>query len=248
MKFKAISFLGLLTLSLFIYSFTNNTLDRNDITANSFTIVELYTSQGCSSCPRADKVLNEITEAYKGKNVFPLSFHVDYWDRLGWKDTFSKKVFSQRQYKYSEYFKRRQVYTPQMIVNGKYQFNGGDKGTAFKLINNSLKKKAVVKITGSVKELKSKLLVNYTIPDAVYNQYTINAVLVKNKEKVAIKRGENSNKQITYSNIVIDLKTKDLNERGSIVLETPIDYKKENYRVVLFLQEKKSGRITGGIL
>jgi len=241
MKSKIIFLFGILSVSLFIYSFTIES-NEND---NSFAIVELYTSQGCSSCPRADKVLEEIAEVYKNKNVIPLSFHVDYWDRLGWKDTFSKHEFSQRQYAYAESFKSAQVYTPQMIINGKTEFNGGNKTTAFRLIDTSIKKKGVVKFTGKINELSNELSVVYTISNTQYNLYNINVVLVKNKEKVAIKRGENSNRQILYNNIVIDLKTVKANKSGKVQLAKPNRYKKEEYTVILFLQEKDNGAIIG---
>jgi hypothetical protein len=69
-----------------------------------FAIVQLFTSQGCSSCPSADLLLEKVEKEYEGKNVFVLSYHVDYWNRLGWKDVFSKKEFSDLQYNYSSKF------------------------------------------------------------------------------------------------------------------------------------------------
>lgn len=84
-----------------------------------FAVVELFTSQGCSSCPPADAQLARLTErAEKTKeNIIALSFHVDYWNRLGWEDPYSNKAYSNRQYRYSGYLSGR-VYTPQMVVNG----------------------------------------------------------------------------------------------------------------------------------
>ena len=239
MKQKITLFIGILALSIFVYSFSL----KESVLDDSFVIVELYTSQGCSSCPRADKVLEQIAENFKEKNVFPLSFHVDYWDRLGWKDTFSKHEYSQRQYNYGQRFRNPSVYTPQMIVNGVSEFNGGDQSKAFGLINKGLKTKLSVKLSGKINNLGNTLPIDFAVSEAIFDEYTINAVLVKNKEKVSIKRGENSNKQIVYHNIVIDLKTINASKNGRVTLKKPKDYNKENYTIVLFLQENNNGPI-----
>ncbi len=239
MKQNRILLTAWLVFTVFIYAFS---VDEEPNT-EPFVVVELYTSQGCSSCPRADKVLEQISETYKGKNVFALGFHVDYWDRLGWKDTFSKHEYSQRQYAYGQRFKNASVYTPQMIVNGSAEFNGGNASKAFSLINRGLKAKAVATLEGKITESETQLPITYAISEVLYDKYSIHAALIKNKEKVSIKRGENSNKQIVYHNIVLDLTTTNALKKGKIVLKKPKDYDHENYTVLLFLQEKNNGPI-----
>ncbi|MFY0600228.1 MAG: DUF1223 domain-containing protein [Cyclobacteriaceae bacterium] len=94
-----------------------------------FIVVELFTSEGCSSCPSADRLLSKIVDHdYENVEVIGLSFHVDYWDYIGWKDPYAHKKFTQRQRVYAQKLKSHQVYTPQMVVNGKYEFVGSDKG------------------------------------------------------------------------------------------------------------------------
>ena len=85
-------------------------------------VLELFTSQGCSSCPPADRLLGTYTSK---ENVIALSFHVDYWDRLGWKDPFSSKAFTERQYNYASAMKA-EVYTPQLVINGQSEMIGSD--------------------------------------------------------------------------------------------------------------------------
>ena len=92
-------------------------------------IVELFTSQGCSSCPAADKNLTELLRKaeLEGQPVYGLSFHVDYWNYIGWKDPYSSKQFTARQQAYRDHFEAESTYTPQMVVNGTTEFIGSNK-------------------------------------------------------------------------------------------------------------------------
>jgi hypothetical protein len=103
--------------------------------ANPVTVVELYQSQGCSSCPPAIANVNQLADR---PDVLALTFAVTYWDRLGWKDTFGKPEFTARQYSYSHGFHRRTVYTPQVIVNGQSDLVGTDSGDLQKAISRAL--------------------------------------------------------------------------------------------------------------
>ena len=88
-----------------------------------FAVLELFTSEGCSSCPPADELIERIQKEAGDKSVYILAYHVDYWNRLGWKDAFSQPEFSKRQYWYHQLF-TSQVYTPQLIINGQNEFVG----------------------------------------------------------------------------------------------------------------------------
>jgi len=109
-----------------------------------FAIVELFTSEGCSSCPSADQLLIDLTHQAKKKNqrIFPLSFHIDYWNGLGWVDPFSLPKFTHRQRQYAKSAGTYEVYTPQMYVNGTNSFIGSDRSKAHRFINESLKQPA----------------------------------------------------------------------------------------------------------
>src|SRR5882757_1991885 len=103
-----------------------------------FALVELFTSEGCSSCPPAEELAATLPQSYPS-GVFLLSFHVDYWDRLGWKDPFSKADYTDRQTRYAETLKLlRGIYTPQAIVNGKIQLVGSDEPKLRKAIDGEL--------------------------------------------------------------------------------------------------------------
>ena len=101
-------------------------------TPRKAVVVELFTSEGCSSCPPADELLGHLRQDLSAKNiqVIPLGFHVDYWDGLGWKDRFSSAEFTQRQEQYAQALRVDGPYTPEMVVDGAVEFVGNDAGRA----------------------------------------------------------------------------------------------------------------------
>lgn len=116
----------LLTLAILLASAPVSAADGKPL-----TVVELFTSQGCSSCPPADALLAELA---KRGDVLALSFHVDYWDYIGWKDPFSDKACTRRQNEYAQRFHLRYVYTPQIVVHGEEQTVGSDRDAVTKMI------------------------------------------------------------------------------------------------------------------
>src|ERR1700733_13645315 len=129
----------LIIVSLITTSFScDDSPAKNSAIANSdkgFAVVELFTSEGCSSCPPADKAVAKLLQEHAG-NVYVLGYHVDYWDNLGWKDIFSNAAYTQRQKEYAKIFKLSSVYTPQVILNGTEQFVGSDENK----LNTGVKK------------------------------------------------------------------------------------------------------------
>ena len=113
---------------------------RRPISKRPFCCRELFSSEGCSSCPSADLLVSKLTTwARENKEpVYPLIFHVDYWNNLGWRDVFSSKEFTQRQNMYARIFKDQGVYTPEMIVNGSDAFVGSDQRTITKRFESGI--------------------------------------------------------------------------------------------------------------
>ena len=180
-------------------------------------VVEMFTSQGCSSCPPADKVVAAYAE---DNNVLALSLHVDYWNYLGWKDTFSKPEFTKRQQKYAVSFARRGVYTPQAVVNGRNHVVGShgseitDLVDRYKASNRGL----VVPITASVSDGTVNISTSTEAGDA-----TLYIVYFDKKRNVKIKRGENSGKTITYHNVVRKISTLGMMKLGKLDITMPMD-------------------------
>lgn len=162
-------------------------------------IIELFTSQGCSSCPPADRIIGEYA---KGKNILPFSWHVDYWNYLGWQDTFSQQVFTQRQKNYAVSFVARNIYTPQAVINGRDHVVG----SARQKIENKIieyEKTGRGIIVPIFFQRKDNVL-NFSASHELLAQKNVFATLIyfNRQSTVEIKRGENSGKEITYHNIV----------------------------------------------
>ena len=136
--------------------------------AEPVAVVELFTSQGCSSCPPADAVLSRVDELAREKklSVYVLSFHVDYWNRLGWTDPYSDDEFTRRQNQYAGLFRSNRVYTPQMIVNGQTEFVGSDAKRATQAIRRALTRDADHRVRMEVEVEAESVRVRY---DAGYS-------------------------------------------------------------------------------
>ena len=167
-------------------------------------VVELFTSQGCSSCPPADLYLGELA---KRKELLALTLPVDYWDFLGWKDTLASPAFTKRQRAYAQSRQDRNVYTPQMVINGRVHAIGSDRGeveTSLKATQADFAAMAVdIELTLDGDRLKINIgagAAGRAVTDA-----TIWLVLYNRAEKVKIGRGENTGQSITYSNVVREL-------------------------------------------
>ena len=208
-----------------------------------FAVVELFTSEGCSSCPPADEVAKELA-AENISHVYILAFHVDYWDHLGWKDVYSDAAYSNRQQVYAHYFGVNNIYTPQAIVNGSSQLVGSDKKQLHNIIDEELRKKAAHSIVLKADLSNSKMVnVTYRIPGGTEN--SLNIALVQVGAQTDVHGGENQGKRLHHINIVREFKT--LNqpvEQGHMVLSLPNGSVLDNFRVIAFLQNKNNWHIT----
>jgi hypothetical protein len=183
------------------------------------TVVELFTSQGCSSCLPADELLAEVQKKY-GDDVITLSYHVDYWDYIGWKDPFASKAYTQKQYEYASAFGARGVYTPQAIINGNSHFTGSDsRKMQAALLENTLDNRTNITL-GDFKNTGSKLWIPYTLNELSDSNSLTFALTIKEKT-TEVKRGENRNRTLTNHNIVVDEISVVSQKEGSIQLTIP---------------------------
>ncbi len=166
-------------------------------TTKSLTVVELFTSQGCSSCPPADEFAGELA---KRDDVLPLSFNVDYWNYIGWKDPFSSPDKTQRQRDYARNLGLRHVYTPQMVINGKTEAVGSKKRTVLNLITEEAKSPKVdIQLSSQGDNLTVSIGRAVQSDKALAN---ILLVVFDRKKETMIKRGENAGRKLAYFNVV----------------------------------------------
>lgn len=173
----------------------------NQAQAQPKAVVELFTSQGCSSCPPADKVIGDLA---KDPSVIALSMPIDYWDYLGWKDTLADSRFSARQKAYSRMRGDRDVYTPQVIVNGTTQVIGSDVGRIKGAITDSRKGAAVMSVPISMslsgKHMNVSVAAVTGAPFANHGEVWICSV--SKAVPINVGRGENRGRELTYYNVV----------------------------------------------
>jgi len=214
----------------------------NSAPENNAVLIQLFTSQGCSSCPPADRLLNEISDKYADRNVHVLSYHVDYWDRLGWKDTFSQKAFSEKQYAYAKTFQLNTVYTPQAIVNGATEFVGSNRSKMETAIQEFSSSTENARIDVRSERVDDSLHIAYNI-SVMQNDDILTFSLFIIEKNTAVARGENRGKSLLSKNIVIKEKSAKQKE-GEITIEIPKEFSTEKLGTLAYLKGK-DGKIRG---
>ena len=223
-------------------------------------IVELFTSEGCSSCPPADQLLLRMdrSQPVAGARVIALEEHVDYWNALGWKDPFSSAQYSGRQNDYGRKFFDDNIYTPQMVVNGQAAFVGNDGDRAAQEIGKAAQSQTtVVELKVTAKPADPDLVdlsVQVANTGKVRNSNVYLAV-TESDLSTNVSRGENSGRLLHHAPLVrsfgvigkIDAKG---SNAGAITstLRLPREWKRENLRAVVFVQERDSYKITGAAI
>ncbi len=210
-------------------------------------LVELFTSEGCSSCPPADKNLIYLNDRQPNPQaeVIALSMHVDYWNRLGWTDPFSAAKYSARQGFYSDTFKLDGVYTPQMVVDGISQFVGGSLDEAQKTISRAAESpKGNVALTISGDKLQVKIT---DLP--AHSAANVFLAVAEDNLSTAVKNGENGGRTLNHASVVRELKTigaiaaKDNGFETEIAVQLQSAWKKQNLKLVVFAQVEQGSRI-----
>ncbi|MCL6266271.1 DUF1223 domain-containing protein [Flagellimonas myxillae] len=168
-------------------------------------VLELFTSQGCSSCPPADWLLDKVKTQFPDE-VFALSYHVDYWNYIGWEDPFSKAEYTDKQSSYTKKFNHYTDYTPQLVVNGREHFVGSDALKLYASINKYAAENPSNKVRlKNVQSTTSEVKFDYAVSGQIEDK-KLRVVLVLEERTTQVKRGENRNRALKNSNIVISEK------------------------------------------
>lgn len=209
--------------------------------AKNIVVLELFTSQGCSSCPPADRLLGSYANR---EDVAALSFHVDYWNKLGWKDPFSDHAFSERQENYASSIDAGSVYTPQLIINGEKEMVGSDADKIARTVKQLQQPSSSQIIIDEIKTDKNQVSVTYSVKGK-FNKSVVNIALVQNKLTTSIKAGENNGVTLTNYNVVRSFKTIDSfsAEKNTSSINIADGINKKEFSVILFLQDVASNKI-----
>jgi hypothetical protein len=222
---KAIAFLALLLAA-----------GRSIGAAERPIVVELFTSEGCSSCPPADAFLAELA---RRPEVLALSFHVDYWDRLGWKDPFSSAAATARQRRYAQLLRTDTVYTPQIVVDGHWQAVGSDQSAVEQAIDAAGRASAAIPVMLSLDHGRARVVIG-----SVANSIGGSVVLIgfDRRRADAVRGGENAGRTLTYTDVVRGISEIGRFDRNGAALEAPIGWHADRLAVLI---EADDGRILG---
>jgi hypothetical protein len=206
-------------------------------------VVELFTSQGCSSCPPADEFLGEL--AQRGE-VVALAFHVDYWDYIGWKDPFASPDFTRRQRAYAGALGLRGLYTPQMVVDGRADAVGSDRARVEELVRRSI---AVPKLALRLEPGSADGTARLILPAARFERpATIWLALYERAARTQVKRGENAGRELIEYNIVRALREVARWDGGAQALELDLaDAAADGMAAAILIQSADHGPIVGAL-
>jgi hypothetical protein len=211
-------------------------------------LVELFTSEGCSSCPPADALLMELDlrQPVAGAEVVALGEHVDYWNELGWKDRFSSSDYTQRQGRYAARFHLGSVYTPQMVINGRTEFVGNDTARAAAAIAGAAHRRdtqpgIAIAAAGNVVEVN--------ITNAGPHPLDVLLAITESDLSTQVGRGENHGRLLRHTAVVRDLRKIGKTSSGQFAARPQLslkpDWRHDKLRAVIFLQDPATLEVTG---
>ena len=213
----------------------------DDKSTGGFAVVELFTSEGCSSCPPADALLGQLSADAQsnGQRLYAIEFHVDYWDRLGWRDPFSSAAATEYQQRYDAAL-NSDTYTPQMVVNGRVGFVGSDRAAAAKSIDAAMTQSGDASIKLSAVNDDGKLAVKYDVANAPAGT-TLKVVVVQPRAAIKVVRGENGGRTLVHTNVArASVDAPLTSPAGTVTIALPGDLKPADAEVIGYLQDAKT--------
>jgi hypothetical protein len=222
-------------------------------TPSSVAIVELFTSEGCSSCPPADALLGQINlkQTDSGQLIVGISEHVTYWNNLGWKDPYSLAVFTDRQSVYASRLSPEGSYTPQMVLNGRDQFVGSDASALERALRNDARREHLgLRIVSSAPTTEG-IDVKFAFTGNPSKPLDIIAVLADNTDRSNVLRGENSGRQLQHVSVARSMSrvaTVRADGEHSVHISFPEGFLSSGgtgHHLILFAQEQRQGAILG---
>ena len=215
-----------------------------------FTVVELFTSEGCSSCPPADELLNNVNAAAikEGKNIFILAYHVDYWNRLGWKDPYSKLQFTKRQENYSRVLPEKEMYTPQVVINGKASFIGSKRDLLNENINAAFNEHPKESINIQRDSLRNDTIyLSYKISNT-NGDYVLRIAFTESGLISNVTKGENAGKHLKHDCVVRSFTSYEIPAvTGNLKILANVFSGNISRKIIAFIQQKKDMHIVAAV-
>jgi hypothetical protein len=208
-------------------------------------VVELFTSQGCSSCPPADALFGELVA--KG-DVVALAYHVDYWDYLGWRDTLGSPDNTARQYDYGKAFGLGSVYTPQAVINGRVHVNGSSRSAVTGALDGLAKSGEGLKVPLSASQMGDSIMIDAGAATGAENSAHVVLVYFDEQKPVVIERGENGGTTVTYWNAVSKVQTAGMWHGTAQRFELPASEIAKKDGCAVLLQSVDKNGLPGAIL
>jgi len=254
MKIPIVSLVAVVSLMAIVLTLATKPAHGSE--ARTPVLVELFTSEGCSSCPPADRFLQKLDgQPLPGAEIIVLSEHVDYWNHIGWKDPYSSHFYSERQSAYARRFGLESVYTPQMVVDGASEFVGSDSGLA---------DKAFAKALGAPKIPVQLSLISVEASNTVHahletgtlqvspggGQTEVYVAIALNRAESQVSAGENAGHRLAHASVVRSLTRIGALKPGQgltqdIALKIEPGSDARNLRLIAFIQEPRQGRVLG---
>jgi hypothetical protein len=247
-----------LVLFALLFSVTSFATDVRQPTNPTPILIELFTSEGCSSCPPADALLQQLDkQPIPGVELIVLSEHVDYWNHIGWKDPYSSQFFSQRQNTYAQRSRSGSVYTPQMIVDGTSEFVGSDSREAHKAIEKSRsQEKLPVTLSNPMLNngtLRAKIDIAQLSDSLHARSADVYIAIALNHAESQVLHGENEGRRLQHVALVKSVtkvgrvnKSQSFSQDASVKIEGNPD--PANVRIIVFAQDPGTGRVLGAAL
>ena len=257
MKIPVVSVTVVLSMVACLAALESQPLDESD--ARTPVLVELFTSEGCSSCPPADRLLQKLDgQPIKGAEIIVLSEHVDYWNQIGWKDPYSARSYSERQSAYSRSFGLGSIYTPQMVVDGSSEFVGSNSGLADKAFAKALGIPKIPVHLSSItadasNTLRAHLETGVLKASFGSREAEVYVAVALNRAESQVSAGENAGHRLAHVAVVRSLTRIGGLKQGQVLaqdiqlkLESGSDF--HNLRLIAFVQEPQQGRVLGATL
>lgn len=263
MKYKVILASSILAVIFLIAALINRKADTSamfnavdPVEGRKAVLVELFTSEGCSSCPPADRLLSELDQGHTvaGAEVIALSEHVDYWNRLGWTDPFSSPAFSERQSRYSRVFENDSIYTPQMVVDGRIEFVGSNTARARSAILEAARaNKATINLSALPSQTSGvpiKIHIENLLAVTEGDRAEVILAITESGLQSSVTRGENSGRRLAHTAVTRSMEVIGSLQKGEsfdreATAQIEKGWNRDQLRAVVFLQERESRRVLG---